>query len=167
MAPSGSEQWFPPVGELALLNRLRQLRTMAVGRSRACLAKAGPGIVEGRGRTGRQWRSFGYLPLLKNQKFLPLHAGGHMKEMVEVVFHSCFLPTSACDLMGWALQWTDTFSYREVWVKGGDRNHDSLFEYYCLPWEGCINWLLWRPGDDGKKASPKRKVGYFSSPMDR
>lgn len=70
-----------------------------------------------------------------------------MKEMVEVVFHSCFLPTSACDLMGWALQWTDTFSYREVWVKGGDRNHDSLFEYYCLPWRGVYKLALmetWR-----------------------
>lgn len=90
-----------------------------------------------------------------------------MKEVVEVVFHSCFLPTPACDLMGWALQWTDTFSYREVWVKGGHRNHDSLFEYYCLHGEGCINWLLWRPRDDGTKVSPKRKVGYFSSPMGR
>lgn len=46
-----------------------------------------------------------------------------MKDVVEVVFHFYFLFTPACDLMGWALQWTNIFSCREVWVKGGERNH--------------------------------------------
>lgn len=120
-------------------------------------------------KAGRQWRSFGYLPLPRNQecwKFQLLHAGGYVKDWWR--WFSTFV-SSPHQCVTWQIRLCigQIPSPLGKWLKDIGRSHKVCLSATTYHGEGHAKWLLQRPREDGIQFSPTRTVWYFPFPRDR